>query len=208
QRPCGWRDLEHRPHQSHRHQRQEGQFQIAGVPVGAVQLIVDGSTVSRSGTWPHLEFDLVTIAGRDNTIGMPIYLLPLGQNGVDIDEAHGGTLTLAEIPGFALEIEPGSVIFPGGSKSGRVSVTVVHNDKVPMVPNFGQQPRFVVTVQPAGAHFDPPARLTLPNVDGLAPGQVTEMYSFDHDLGHFVSIGSATVASRIGVAIAMPVAPV
>jgi hypothetical protein len=63
-----------------------------------------------------------------------------------------------------------------------------------MVPNFGQQPRLIVTIQPAGARFDPPARLTLPNVDGLAPGSVTEMYSFDHDLGHFVSIGPATVS--------------
>ncbi|MCP3998721.1 MAG: hypothetical protein GY722_27170, partial [bacterium] len=52
----------------------------------------------------------------------------------------------------------------------------------------------IVTIQPAGARFEPPARLTLPNVEGLAPGEVTEMYSFDHDLGHFVSIGPATVS--------------
>jgi hypothetical protein len=36
--------------------------------------------------------------------------------------------------------------------------------------------------------------MTMPNVDGLAPGQVTEMYSFDHDLGMFVSIGTASVS--------------
>lgn len=174
---------------------QEGQFRIAGAPVGAVKLIVDGSTVSRPGSWPDLEFDLVTISGRDNTVNMPIYLLPLDlANAVSVDETRGGTLTLPQVPGFALEIAPGSVTFPGGSKSGLVSVTVVHNDKVPMVPNFGQQPRLIVTIQPAGARFDPPARLTLPNVDGLAPGRVTEMYSFDHDLGHFVSIGPATVS--------------
>ncbi len=84
--------------------------------------------------------------------------------------------------------------FPGGGKSGVVSVTVVHDDKVPMVPSFGQQPRLIVTIQPAGARFEPPARLTLPNVEGFAPGQVAEMYSFDHDLGHFISIGPATVS--------------
>jgi hypothetical protein len=172
-----------------------GQFRITGAPVGAVKLIVDGSTVSRSGSWPDLEFDLVTISGRDNTVNMPIYLLPLDlANAVFVDDTRGGTLTLPQIPGFALEIAPGSVTFPGGSRSGVVSVTIVHNDKVPMVPNFGQQPQLIVTIQPAGARFDPPARLTLPNVDGLAPGRVTEMYSFDHDLGHFVSIGPATVS--------------
>jgi hypothetical protein len=173
----------------------KGLFRIPGAPVGTVKLIVDGSTAERPGSWPDLEFALTTIPGRDNTVNMPIYLLPLDQrNGLAVDETRGGTLTLPEVPGFALEIAPGSVTFPGGSRSGVVSVTVVHNDKVPMVPNFGQQPRLIVTIQPAGARFDPPARLTLPNVEGLAPGAVTEMYSFDHDLGHFVSIGPATVS--------------
>jgi hypothetical protein len=67
-------------------------------------------------------------------------------------------------------------------------------DKVPMAPGFGQQPRFVVTIQPVGTHFNPPARMTIPNVDGLAPRAVTEMYSYDHDLASFVAIGSATVS--------------
>ncbi len=174
---------------------EKGLFRIPAAPVGTVKLIVDGSTAERPGSWPDLEFALTTIPGRDNTVNMPIYLLPLDQhNGLAVDETRGGTLTLPEVPGFALEIAPGSVTFPGGSRSGVVSVTVVHNDKVPMVPNFGQQPRLIVTIQPAGARFDPPARLTLPNVEGLAPGAVTEMYSFDHDLGHFVSIGPATVS--------------
>lgn len=173
----------------------QGFFRVSGAPVGTIKLIIDGSTADRPGSWPDLEFVLTTISGRDNTIGMPIYLLPLDlQHGVSVDETRGGTLTLPEVPGFSLEILPGSVTFPGGSRSGVVSVTAVHSDKVPMVPNFGQQPRFIVTIQPAGARFDPPARLTLPNVEGLAPGEVTELYSFDHDLGHFVSIGPGTVS--------------
>lgn len=183
----------------------DGQFAIAGTPVGAVKLIIDGSTVSRPGAWPDLEFDLVTIAGRDNTVNMPIYLLPLDlENGIMVDETRGGTLVLPDLPGFALDVEPGSVTFPGGGRSGLVSVTVVHNDKVPMVPNFGQQPRLIVTIQPAGARFEPPARLTLPNLEGLAPGEVTEMYSFDHDLGHFVSIGPATVSADATVITSVP----
>jgi hypothetical protein len=187
----------------------QGLFRISPVPVGTLTLIVDGSTAQRPGAWPDLEFDLTTVPGRDNTVRMPIYLLPLDlANGVQVDETHGGTLTLPQLPGFALQIQPGSVTFPGGGRSGVVSVTVVHSDKVPMVPNFGQQPRLIVTIQPAGARFEPPARLTLPNVEGFAPGQVTELYSFDHDLGHFVSIGPGTVSddgtvitSNVGVGI-------
>jgi hypothetical protein len=172
-----------------------GHFQLNAVPPGTITLIVDGSTALRPGAWPDLEYFVTVIPGRDNTVNMPIYLLPLDlTHGAQVSETAGATLTLPDIPGFALEIAPGSVTFPNGSRSGLVSVTVVHGDRVPMVPNFGQQPRLIVTIQPAGARFDPPARLTLPNVDGLAPGSVTEMYSFDHDLGHFVSIGPATVS--------------
>lgn len=173
----------------------QGTFRIDQAPLGTVKLIVDGSTADRPGSWPDLEFPLTTVAGRDNTVGMPIYLLPLDlETAVVVDEIRGGAVTLPEIPGFKLEVAAGSVTFPNGSRSGVVSATVVHSDKVPMVPNFGQQPRFIVTIQPAGARFDPPARLTLPNLEGLAPGEVTEFYSFDHDLGHFVSIGPATVS--------------
>jgi hypothetical protein len=174
-----------------------GTFRISGVPVGTLRLLVDGSTAERPGSWPDLEYVVTTIPGREMEINGPIFLLPLDlSHGVVVDETRGGTLKLPDAPGFSLEIAPGSVTFPGGSKSGIVSVTVVHSDKVPMVPNFGQQPRFIVTIQPAGARFDPPARLTLPNVEGLAPGDVTEFYSFDHDLGHFVSIGPGTVSAN------------
>lgn len=172
-----------------------GQFTLAPAPVGLVHLVVDGATAQRPGVWPPLAYELVTVAGQDNTVGRPIPLLPLDlANGVFVDETRGGTIRPPRVPGFALEIAPGSATFPDGSRSGLVSVTLVHADKVPMTPNFGQQPRVVVTIQPVGVHFDPPAALTLPNVDGLAPGEVTEMYSFDHDLNRFVSIGTGTVS--------------
>ena len=172
-----------------------GQFRIEPAPVGDVLLIVDGSTTERPGVWASLEFRMTSIAGRDNDLGMPIFLLPLDvSSGLYVDEVTGGIVTAPDVPGLTLEVAPGSVTFPGGSKSGIVSITTVHSDRVPMVPNFGQQPRLIVTIQPAGARFDPPARITYPNVEGLAPGESTDLYSFDHDLGHFVSIGPGTVS--------------
>ncbi len=174
----------------------EGQFAIAPAPVGLVKLLVDGSTAQRVGTYPTLDYDLVTVTGQNNTVGAPIFLLPLNvQNQLCVTATTGGgTLAMPDAPGFSLTFAPGQVTFPGGSKTGCVSVTAVHSDKVPMSPGFGQQPRFIVTIQPAGAMFNPPAAITLPNVDGLAPRAVTEMYSFDHDIGSFVAIGSGTVS--------------
>jgi hypothetical protein len=51
----------------------EGQFVLAGVPVGTVKLMADGSTAARPGSWPTLVYELVTVVGQNNTIGMPIY---------------------------------------------------------------------------------------------------------------------------------------
>jgi 3D (Asp-Asp-Asp) domain-containing protein len=173
----------------------QGQFLMQPVPVGIFKLMADGGTAERSGSWPTLDYDMITISGQDNTVGMPVYLPELNPaNRVCVNETTGGTVTIPEAPGFALTIAPGSATFPGGSRSGCVSVTPVNMDKVPMAPGFGQQPRFIVTIQPVGTHFNPPARMTIPNVDGLAPRAVTEMYSYDHDLASFVAIGSATVS--------------
>jgi hypothetical protein len=173
----------------------QGQFAIQPAPVGFVKIIADGSTVQRPGKWPNLEYDLVTVSGQNNTIGLPVYLLPLDTvHQLCVSDTQGGTLTIPTIPGFSLSVLPGAATFPGGAKTGCVTVTAVHPDKIPMVPGFGQQPRFIVTIQPAGTLFNPPAAVSIPNAEGLAPREVTEMYSFDHDLDTFVSIGSATVS--------------
>ena len=173
-----------------------GFFMIKPAPVGTIRLIADGATVTRPGAWVWLQFDLVTIAGQDNGIGRPVRLLAkdLAQ-GLNVDETHGGTLTLRQVPGYSLKIAPNSVLFPDGTRSGLISVTVVHPDKMPDPPSFGQQPRFLVSIQPANAIFNPPAPMSIPNLDGLPPGQKTDMYSYDHDMGRFVSIGTGTVSN-------------
>ena len=174
---------------------EHGAFTMTGVPVGAYKLVADGTTIPGPNRYPPLEFDIVTVAGQENTVGLPIYLPALDPvNRVCVDETTGGTLTLPSVPGFSFTIAPGSATFPGGARSGCVTVTPVHGDKVPMVPGFGQQPRFVVTIQPVGTHFNPPAQISFPNVDGLQPREVTEMYSYDHDLSTFIAIGTGSVS--------------
>jgi hypothetical protein len=174
---------------------EQGQFVITQVPVGPVRLIADATTSTREEEWPTLSFDLVTVAGADNTLPAPIYVVPLDMANAAIVGTEDVRLELAKVPGFALDVKAGSVTFPDGSKTGKLSVTVVNSDKVPMPPPNGMQPQFIVTIQPTNARFDPPARLTLPNVDGYKPGAEVEMFSYDHDLEEFVTIGWGTVAA-------------
>ncbi|EML0343037.1 choice-of-anchor A family protein [Vibrio vulnificus] len=172
----------------------DGRFVLEQVPVGPVHLIADGSTAWLSGEYPTLSYHIVTVAGVDNPLASPIYMVKLDTENAMLAGSEDVVLTLDNYPGFKLEIAKDSVTFPDGSREGYVSVTSVNSATVPMAPPNGMQPQFIVTIQPAGTKFWPPAKLSLPNVDGHEPGSQVEMYSYDHDLEEFVSIGLGTVS--------------
>ncbi|MBF0280197.1 MAG: carboxypeptidase regulatory-like domain-containing protein [SAR324 cluster bacterium] len=172
----------------------EGQFVIPEVPVGPIHLIADGSTTTVPGDWPALSYNMVTVVGADNPLPSPIYMLRLNTENAKWVGEQDEEFTLPEVPGFKLKILKDSVTFPDGKKSGYLSVTVVNSSKVPMAPPNGMQPQFIITIQPTGTMFDPPAPLTLPNFDGHPPGAQPELYSYDHDLEEFVIIGIGKVS--------------
>lgn len=172
----------------------QGQFEVLQVPVGPVHLIADGSTAQLAGEYPSLAYQVVTVPGAKNPLSSPIYMVKLDTENAVTAGSEDAVITLDNYPGFKLEIAKNSITFPDGSREGLVSVTAVNASKVPMAPPNGMQPQMIVTIQPVGATFDPPARLTLPNVDGHAPGAQVEMYSFDHDLEEFVAIGLGFVS--------------
>ena len=75
--------------------------------------MADGATAARPGPWPTLEYDLVTVVGLNNNVGMPIFLPKLDAvNRLCVSETTGGTLTLPDVPGFSLTVKPGSATFP------------------------------------------------------------------------------------------------
>ena len=172
----------------------QGNFKIENVPTGPVHLLVEGQTTTRAGDWPTLSYNLITVAGATNPLSAPIYLVPLDTENARQVGHEDVEYTLEEIPGFKLTIKKGSITFPDGQKTGLLSVTAVNANKVPMAPPNGMQPQFIVTIQPTGAVFDPPAPLTLPNVDAYPVGSQVEMYSYDHDLEEFVTIGLGTIS--------------
>ncbi|HXA83688.1 MAG TPA: carboxypeptidase regulatory-like domain-containing protein [Candidatus Dormibacteraeota bacterium] len=172
-----------------------GKFSIPAAPVGAIVLFVDGATSTRPETFPFLEFTMVTVSGQDNHLNGPIFLPPLD---MDNSQVVGGdedvVLTLKGNPGVAYTVFAHSAKFPDGSTIGRLTLSAVHADKVPMALPNGTTPAIVGTLQPARIKFDPPIRIQVPNTSGLLPGQVAEVFSFDHDLEQFVSGGTARVS--------------
>lgn len=182
-----------------------GQFTIQNAPVGSIVLFIDGATSTRPETFPFLEFPLVTIAGQNNNVGGPIYLPLLD---VDNSKVVGGdedvVLTMKGAPGVAYTVFAHSATFPDGSKVGRLTLSQVHGDKVPMAPPNGTSPGLVGTLQPARVKFDPPIRIQVPNSSALPSGQTVEVFSFDHDLEQFVSGGTARVSEDGSVIVSDP----
>lgn len=186
-----------------------GHFRISAMVSGIRHLKVIGATSTRPGKWVSLHFEINIVSGVENHLGMPIYLLsenerPESAKRPRVDSAV--TLTVAEVPGFSLTVPQGSARFPFEWDDARrvVSVTPVHLDKIPMPPGEGMQPVVVVSIQPMDVKFDIPAPVTFPNVDRLPPGEQTNMYSFDHDLGTFVKIGTGTVSEDGSVIVSDP----
>ena len=138
-------------------------------------------------------FEVNTISGRENSIGMSIYLVPIDQSNVKpVSPTQSAILSVKNIDGFGLTIPQGTASFDSGT-SGSVSVSQVHKDRVPMPPPNGMNPKIVFTIQPEDVRFDPPAPIVYPNVYGYPPGKIVNLYSFDHDLGQWVSIGTGSV---------------
>jgi len=172
----------------------EGTFRLTNVPSGSQLLDVDASTTTRFGTWPRLEFEINVVPGTENDLGMPIFIPQLDDlSSTFVSEFSEGTLFMAGVEGFELKVFADSATFPDGNTEGFLTVTQVSNDQVPMPPNGGAAPPWVGTLQPAGVVFDPPVQVTVPNSLGLPPGQIVDMFSFDHDLAEFIRIGTATV---------------
>jgi hypothetical protein len=182
-----------------------GHFTIANVPVGDLVLFIDGSTSTESDSYPTLSFQMTTLSGIDNQLPGPIFLPALD---TDNSQVAGGDqdviLTMKNVPGVAYKVFARSVTFPDGSHTGRLTLSQVHADKVPMTPPNGTSPRLVGTLQPAGVKFDPPIQMTLPNTDGLAPGQTIEIFSFHHDVEQFVTEGTGRVSDDGSVIVSDP----
>jgi len=149
----------------------QGQFTFEQAPVGTVHLDFDASTTSAEGDFPTLGFELVTVSGRENTIGMPVYIPRLDtQGGKQAGGSQQVVIPLAGVAGAEVIIAPNSVTLPDGGSEGLIRFSQVQTDKTPMPAPDGVSFDVAWTLQPSGTKFDPPARVSLPNTNSGLPG--------------------------------------
>ncbi|NUN98466.1 MAG: Ig-like domain-containing protein, partial [Candidatus Omnitrophica bacterium] len=200
-----------------------GNFRLEPAPAGAFFVHVDGRTVSESlidGAtvstsfpngyyYPYVGKKWESLPGRETNIGtlflplvIPGTLHPVSES-QDTPIGFAGPV-LAEHPEFAgaQAIVPADSLYADdGMRGGMVGMAPVPPDRMPgTLPSF-MMPPILISVQTDGAtNFDVPVPLCLPNLpDPLTgvpapPGAKRALFSFNHDIGDFESVGFATVS--------------
>ncbi|MDJ0658213.1 MAG: Ig-like domain-containing protein [Crocosphaera sp.] len=168
------------------------------VPGQETQLIMDGET---------FDVFLPPMATAD--------IQPLAAE-ADTDVGFG-EVSIAQLQALFPDIDPSLwdeviVTFPAGSaqdEEGNVAtqaaIIPVAPDRLPAPLPASVNPQLVISIQAGGdggfsqteggaTNFDVPAPIQFPNLEGLEPGEKTLIWSFDHDAGDWVVIGTGTVS--------------
>ncbi len=186
----------------------DGRFRfLSGVPSGRITVHLRGDTANVPGKVypPSLPIFFQVVAGIENRQDGPIFLPAIdGTSFLDVSPTQGGTLTSNKLPGLALEVGPGQYTFPDGSKTGRLFVSVIEPSNVPMALPNGLFSMKMISFAPGGGTFNPPARLTMPNVNNLPPGAQSLMYSYSHRFQDWDLLGSGTVSADGTVIVSDP----
>ena len=119
-------------------------------------------------------------------------------------------LTVKGIEGLKMTVKAGSMSINGeaAGEGTPIYLNQVHHDDIPMSMPNGAAPPFTWTLQPSGAHFDPPIGIEYPNMSGLPAGSIAYFLSFNHDTNDFeivasgqVSVEGSTIVSDPGMGI-------
>jgi hypothetical protein len=181
----------------------QGQFEFFDVESGPAHVHVNGLTATRrgggivlQGTFPALSYAVVVVPNAENTLPAPVLLPDLDPANVRPYSTREDTvLEVAGMEGLRMVVKAGSMRLHGESAPDGtlLALNQVHHDDVPMPMPDGASPPFAWTLQPAGAHFDPPVEIEYPNLSGLAAGSIAYFLSFNHDTERFEIVASGHV---------------
>jgi hypothetical protein len=200
-----------------------GFFRLQPVPAGNFFVHIDGRTLTNVAAgirYPDLSYypmvgkEWTAIAGETNNLagGTGLIYLPLIVQGTlqTVSMTNDTVITFPPsvssnnpaVAGVTIAVPANSLFSANGTRGGSVGIAPVPPDRLPGPLPPGLNLPLVITVQTSGPeNFDRPVPVRFPNLPDpvtgklLAPGETTALWSFDHDLGEWVVVGSMTVSA-------------
>lgn len=197
-----------------------GNFRLENAPAGEFFVYIDGRAVGETNAgdptsypdgpyYPFVGKKWRSIPGSEFNIGD--FYLPLVEQGAlqEVSETEETKIEFVdsvvenfpEFEGTELTVPPDSLFSDNGLRGGMAGISPVPPDRIPGQLPPGLDFPLVITVQTDGAsNFDEPAPVCFPNLpnpqtgEKLEPGDKTALWSFNHDIGEFEVIGSATIS--------------
>lgn len=189
-----------------------GNFRLEPVPGGLFFVHIDGRTatnpVEEGAYYPYVGKTWESTPGQDREVGdVFLPLVPAGTlvevsatEATDVRMAPSMVAGRPELADVRITVPPNSLFADDGTRGGRVGIAPVPPDRLPgPLPETLNFP-IVITVQTDGpTNFDAPVPACFPNLpdpetgETLAPGELTILWSFDHDKGRFEPVGPARV---------------
>ncbi len=186
----------------------DGRLAFDDIPAGPAHLHVGGHTATLlggeaipAGSFPDLGYRPVLVPNAENTLSQPVRLPPLDPANAQLyDGSRDLELTVAGLEGVRMRIRAGSLRLADGRRPSpaepvAVALNQVHLDDVPMPFSDGAAPPFAWTLMPAGATFDPPVEIELPNMAALTPGALVYFISFNHATERFEIVASGRASA-------------
>jgi RHS repeat-associated protein len=177
-----------------------GLFLLDDVPSGSQILDIDTLTAELAADgsrYAAFREELEIIEGVENTFSRPILLPRTALESVTLVNPTGTTVVRNPSLGVELTVADGAAQFvEDGAIApylGELSVSEVPGAMAPVPLPEGFDPGLLITIQPVGVIFDPPAQLTYPNIDELPVGTSTDIWSLDPETGTFTISGSGLV---------------
>lgn len=175
----------------------DGRFLLQGIP-GGMQVLdlatADALPAPDGSPYAGFREAIGIVGGIDNVVERPFYLPRIAA--VSLTTVDPISTTVVENPDLAitLTVAPHTAILGEDEFTGELSISEVPEGLAPAALPENLDPGLLITIQPVGVIFAEPAPISFPNIDGLAPGTETDLWSLDPQLGAFAIVGKGRVS--------------
>ena len=178
----------------------QGYFLLAGLPAGGSQVLDINSSTANPGPdgsiYAGFREQIPLTANVVNEVDRPFFLPRI--DGDSLTQVDPNATTVVNNPnlGITLTVPPHTAKNPDGTDYiGVLSISEVPDALAPAALPDELQFGLLITVQPMGVSFDPPAPLTFPNIENFPPGSTTNLWSIDPGTGTFIVVGTGEVSA-------------